>query len=484
MPAAMQAEVERANPTQLGLCLLGLSPAAVAVVGKVVVTVETEVPTNPSDDVVQVVSRLIRFDTTNTGEPGTTQGEAECARWVAELLAEVGYQPKYVESGAPGRGNVFARLKGADSSRGALLIHGHLDVVPAESAEWSVHPFSGAIEDGFVWGRGAVDMKDMVGMMIVVARLLKQAGIVPPRDLVFAFVADEEHGGHYGAQWLVDNRPDLFDGVCEAIGEVGGFSLTVPSRDGGERRLYLIETAEKGLSWMRLTARGPAGHGSMVHTQNPVTAVAEAVARLGRHRFPLVLTDSVTQFLAAVSEETGLKFDTESADLEGTIEKLGPMARMLKAVLHDTANPTMFKAGYKANVIPATAEAVVDCRILPGRKAAFEAEVDELIGPDVTREWIRDFASYETSFDGDLVDAMNAAVLALDPNGRTVPYMLSGGTDAKAFARLGIRCFGFSPLRLPPELDFAALFHGVDERVPIDSLRFGTDVLTHFLTHC
>jgi len=450
----------------------------------VVVTAETEVPNKPSDDVVEVVSRLIRFDTTNTGELETTQGEAECAQWVGEQLAEVGYQPEYLESGAPGRGNVFARLKGADSSRGALLIHGHLDVVPAEPAEWSVHPFSGAIEDGYVWGRGAVDMKDMVGMMIVVARQLKRAGIVPPRDLLFAFVADEEHGGHYGAQWLVDNRPDLFEGVTEAIGEVGGFSLTMPRPDGSERRLYLIETAEKGLSWMRLTARGPAGHGSMVQDQNAVTAVAEAVARLGRHRFPLVATDTVVQFLAAISQETGLTFDTDSADLEGVIEKLGPMARMLKAVLHDTANPTMLKAGYKANVIPATAEAVVDCRILPGRKAAFEAEVDELIGPDVTREWIRDFPSYETSFDGDLVDAMNAAVLALDPDGRTVPYMLSGGTDAKAFSRLGIRCFGFSPLRLPPELDFASLFHGVDERVPIDALRFGTDVLAHFLTHC
>ena len=447
-------------------------------------TVETERPANPSDDVVEVVSRLIRFDTTNTGDPQTTRGEAECAQWVAEQLSQVGYLPQYVESGAPGRANVFARLRGADSSRGALLIHGHLAVVPAEPADWTVHPFSGAVRDGFVWGRGAVDMKDMVGMMIVVARQLKRAGVVPPRDLVFAFVADEEDGGHYGAQWLVDNRPELFSGVTEAIGEVGGFSLTVPHRDGGERRLYLIETAEKGLSWMRLTARGSAGHGSMGHDRNAVTAVAEAVARLGRHQFPLVLTDTVAQFLAAVSEETGLSFDTESGDLAGTIEKLGPTARMLKAVLHDTANPTMLKAGYKANVIPGTAEAVVDCRILPGRKAAFEAEVDELLGPDVTREWIRDFSSYETGFDGDLVDAMNAAVLALDPDGRTVPYMLSGGTDAKAFARLGIRCFGFSPLRLPPDLDFSALFHGVDERVPVDALRFGTDVLAHFLTHC
>ncbi|WP_085186109.1 M20/M25/M40 family metallo-hydrolase [Mycobacterium sp. IEC1808] len=447
-------------------------------------TERTELSSNRFDDVVEVVSRLIRFDTTNTGDPETTRGEAECAQWVAEQLQEVGYLPQYIESGAPGRGNVFARLPGADSSRGALLIHGHLDVVPAEPADWTVHPFSGAIRDGFVWGRGAVDMKDMVGMMIVVARQLKRAGIVPPRDLVFAFVADEEHGGHYGAQWLVNNRPELFDGVTEAIGEVGGFSLTVPRRDGGERRLYLIETAEKAMSWMRLSAQGPAGHGSMVHDQNAVTAVAEAVARLGRHQFPLVVTDTVQQFLAAVSEETGLSFDIDAPDLAGTIDKLGPMARMLKAVLHDTANPTMLKAGYKANVIPATAEAVVDCRILPGRKAAFEAEVDQLIGPNVAREWIRDLPSYETSFDGELVDAMNAAVLAVDPDGRTVPYMLSGGTDAKSFACLGIRCFGFSPLRLPPDLDFAALFHGVDERVPIEALRFGTEVLEHFLTHC
>ncbi|BBY09052.1 hypothetical protein MNVI_43700 [Mycobacterium noviomagense] len=438
----------------------------------------------PVDDVVDVVGTLIRFDTTNTGDPETTKGEAECARWVAQQLEDVGYQAEYVESGAPGRGNVFARLAGADRSRGALLVHGHLDVVPAEPADWSVHPFSGAVEDGYVWGRGAVDMKDMVGMMIVVARHFRRAGIVPPRDLVFAFVADEENGGTFGAQWLVDNRPDLFAGVSEAIGEVGGFSLTVPRRDGGERRLYLIETAEKGLQWMRLTARGRAGHGSMVHDHNAVTVLAEAVARLGRHRFPLVLSDTVVQFLAAVGEETGHTFDTESADLEGAIEKLGPIARIVKATLRDTANPTMLKAGYKANVVPAMAEAMVDCRVLPGRQAAFEAEVDELIGPDVTREWIRDLPSYETSFDGDLVDAMNAALLAVDPEARTVPYMLSGGTDAKAFARLGIRCFGFIPLRLPPDLDFSALFHGVDERVPVDALRFGTQVLANFLTHC
>ncbi|KLI07790.1 MULTISPECIES: M20/M25/M40 family metallo-hydrolase [Mycolicibacterium] len=442
------------------------------------------VPASSADEVVELVSALIRFDTSNTGDPATTKGEAECAHWVAQQLQEVGYQTEYVEAGAPGRGNVFARLPGADAGRGALMIHGHLDVVPAEPADWSVHPFSGAVKDGYVWGRGAVDMKDMVGMAIAVARHFKRAGIVPPRELVFAFVSDEEHGGTYGANWLVDNRPDLFEGVTEAIGEVGGFSLTVPRKDGGERRLYLIETAEKGLSWMRLTARGRAGHGSMLHDDNAVTAIAGAVDRLGRHQFPLVLNPAVEQFLTAVAEETGYDFDVNSPDLDGTIAKLGGVARIVSATLRDTANPTMLKAGYKANVIPASAEAVIDCRVLPGRKEAFEREVDELIGPDVTRSWERDLPSYETTFDGDLVDAMNAAILALDPEARTVPYMLSGGTDAKSFQRLGIRCFGFAPLRLPPELDFAALFHGVDERVPVDALQFGARVLEHFLRNC
>jgi acetylornithine deacetylase/succinyl-diaminopimelate desuccinylase-like protein len=440
--------------------------------------------TDPADEVVGLVSALIRFDTSNTGELETTKGEAECAQWVAEQLREVGYSPEYLESGAPGRGNVFARLPGADPTRGALLIHGHLDVVPAEAADWSVHPFSGAISDGYVWGRGAVDMKDMCGMMLAVARHFKRAGIVPPRDLVFAFVADEESGGKYGAQWLVRNRPDLFAGVSEAVGEVGGFSITLPRREGGERRLYLIETAEKGLLWMRLTARGRAGHGSMIHDDNAVTAIAAAVARIGSHQFPVVLTESVAAFLVAVAEETGYSFDIDSPDLEGAIAKLGPIARLVGATLRDTANPTMLKAGYKANVIPATAEAVIDCRVLPGRQAAFEREIDELIGPGITREWISELGSYETSFDGDLVDSMNAALLAADPEARIVPYMLSGGTDAKAFADLGIRCFGFVPLRLPPELDFAALFHGVDERVPVDALQFGARVLENFLQNC
>ncbi|MGH3468164.1 MAG: M20/M25/M40 family metallo-hydrolase, partial [Thermocrispum sp.] len=431
-------------------------------------------------EAVQVTSELIQIDSTNTGNPKTVVGEREAAEYVAAKLTEVGYECELVESGGENRCNVFARLPGADPSRGALLIHGHLDVVPADATEWSVHPFSGAIRDGYVWGRGAVDMKDMLGMTLAVARHYKRNGIVPPRELIFAFLADEEAGGTYGAQWLADNRPDLFAGATEAIGEVGGFSITL----NNDVRAYLIETAEKGIRWMTLRVRGTAGHGSMINRDNAVTKLAEAVARLGSHRFPLVLTDSVREFLAGVTQISGLEFPQDDPDgLDDAVAKIGGVARVIGATLRDTATPTMLDAGYKANVIPSVAEATVDCRILPGRMDAFDAELDEILGPDIEREWF-ELPPLETTFDGALVDAMKAAVLAEDPQAHTLPYMLSGGTDAKALSRLGIRCFGFAPLRLPPDLDFTALFHGVDERVPVDALKFGTRVLDRLLRSC
>ncbi|MEU4447243.1 M20/M25/M40 family metallo-hydrolase [Actinosynnema sp. NPDC050801] len=426
------------------------------------------------DEVVSLTSELIRIDTTNTGDAATLVGERAAAEWVAEKLAEVGYETTYVESGAKGRGNVVARLAGADPSRGALLVHGHLDVVPADASEWSVHPFSGAVQDGYVWGRGAVDMKDMVAMTLAVARRFKRDGVVPPRDIVFAFLADEEAGGLFGAKWLVDNRPELFEGVTEAISEVGGFSITLKD----DVRAYLVETAEKGIRWLRLRVRGTAGHGSMIHNDNAVAKLAAAVTKLGQHRFPLVLSPSVREFLAGVSEITGLEFPED--DLEGSVGKLGALSRMIGATLRDTANPTMLSAGYKANVIPSFAEATVDCRILPGREEAFDRELAELLGPDVEREWLG-LPPVETTFDGALVDAMTASITAEDPGARVLPYMLSGGTDAKSFQQLGIRNFGFAPLKLPADLDFSGLFHGVDERVPVDALQFGVRVLDRFL---
>lgn len=425
-------------------------------------------------EAVTLTSELIQIDTTNTGDPQTLVGERVAAEYVAEKLSEVGYEITYVESGGTARHNVIARLAGADPGRGALLIHGHLDVVPADPSEWSVHPFSGAIQDGYLWGRGAVDMKDMLGMMLALARYYKHNGIVPPRDLIFAFLADEEAGGSYGSQWLADNRPELFDDATEAISEVGGFSVTF----GESVRTYLIETAEKGIRWMKLRVRGTAGHGSMIHHDNAVTKLSDAVARLGNHEFPLVMTDAVRDFLDGLSELTGWEFPED--DLDGAVAKLGNISRMVGATLRDTANPTVLRAGYKANVIPSVAEASVDCRILPGRMEAFNAELDDLLGPDIEREWM-ELPPVETTFDGDLVEAMRAALLAEDPEAHVLPYMLSGGTDAKAFDRLGIRNFGFSPLLLPADLDFSALFHGVDERVPVDALHFGTRVLDRFL---
>jgi acetylornithine deacetylase/succinyl-diaminopimelate desuccinylase-like protein len=340
-----------------------------------------------------------------------------------------------------------------------------------------VHPFSGEIADGCVWGRGAVDMKDMDAMVLAVLRQRLAEGRKPARDVVVAFVADEEAGGTWGARWLVDNHPDEFDGVTEAISEVGGFSVTI-----GSSRLYLLQTAEKGMAWMRLTSHGTAGHGSMVNNDNAVTEVAEAVARIGRYEWPVRQTEAAFAFVREASRALGVDFDP--ADPGAVLGKIGPIAKMVGATLTNTANPTMLSAGYKVNVVPQVAQAQVDGRFLPGFEEEFFSEIDALIGPAVRREPVHHDIAVETSFDGDLVAAMSAALLAGDPDGRVVPYCLSGGTDAKSFARLGIRCFGFVPLRLPPELDFAGMFHGVDERVPVSALQFGVRVLDNFLDLC
>jgi acetylornithine deacetylase/succinyl-diaminopimelate desuccinylase-like protein len=428
-------------------------------------------------EVVDLARDLIRIDTTNTGDTATSAGERVAAEYVAEKLSEVGIEPQIFES-ERGRASLVARIPGADRGRGALMIHGHLDVVPAAASDWSVDPFAGEIKDGYLWGRGAVDMKDMDAMTLALVRQWAREGRTPPRDIVLAFLADEEAGGMLGAHHLVDHHPELFEGCTEAISEVGGFSVSL----NDDLRLYLIETAQKGLGWMRVRASGRAGHGSMVHDDNAVTALCEAVARVGRHQFPVVMTDTVRRFLDEVSAALGIELDPD--DPEATIAKLGGVARIIGATIRNTANPTMVDAGYKVNVIPGSAEAVIDGRFLPGQQEAFTEQIDALLGPDVQREWIVHQPALETSFDGSLVDAMADALRAEDSGARPVPYMLSGGTDAKAFARLGIRGFGFSPLKLPADLDFAALFHGVDERVPVDALRFGVRVLDRFLSRC
>ena len=410
------------------------------------------------DEVAGLCSDLIRIDTSNRGD-NAGPGERRAAEHVAALLADVGLEPTVLESD-PGRTSVITRIEGEHPGRPALLLHGHLDVVPADAADWRVDPFSGQIDgqidgqmnDGrdepCVWGRGAVDMKDMDAMILSVVRQRMREGRRPPRDVVLAFLADEEAGGSYGARWLVDNHPGLFEGVTEAVGEVGGFSVTL-----GGQRLYLVQTAEKGMAWLRLTARGTAGHGSMLQPDNAVTELAETVARIGRHDWPVRLTPAVEAFLAEACAALGIEYGPEA--YRQVIDKIGSLSRLTGATLRNTLNPTVLKAGYKVNVVPQVATADVDGRFLPGHEDEFFAEVDSLLGPGVGREFIHHDIALETTFDGDLCDAMTGALLAEDPGARVVPYCLSGGTDAKSFDRRacaasGSRCPRSRPTRTSP----------------------------------
>lgn len=431
-------------------------------------------PEGSLDEVVELCSELIAIDSTNTGDPATVVGEREAADYIKRRLDEVGLDYTLVES-ADTRANIITRIAGTDPNRPALLIHGHLDVVPAEPSEWSVDPFGGVIKDDYVWGRGAVDMKDMDAMMLAVLRRWKRDGVQPDRDVVFAWVADEESGGKFGAHWLVDNHPELFAGCTEAIGEVGGFSFTIDEHT----RVYPIMTGEKAIRWMKITAKGNPGHGSMLHQNNAITTLSEAVARIGRHEFPIAWTQTMRQFVSGLGDLMGTDLQTVAPEV--LIDKLGPFGRIVGATLRNTANPTMLEGGYKANVIPSSASATIDCRVIPGQEEEFERQIDALLGPDIEREWLIGDVALEFPFEHELVTAMTAALAAEDDGSKTLPFLMSGGTDAKSFSQLGMTCYGFSPLKLPSDLDFASLFHGIDERVPTDALRFGARVLDRFL---
>ncbi len=418
----------------------------------------------------EICRDLIRLDTSNYGD-GKGPGERKAAEHVAALLAEVGIESEIVEA-APGRASVGARGGDQTSSRDGLLVHGHLDVVPAHAGDWTVDPFAGEVADGYLWGRGAVDMKDFDAMLLSVVRARQRAGVVPERPVTLVFTSDEEAGGREGAHWRVEHRPDLFEGCTEAIGEVGGFSVEV-----GGQRLYLIESGEKGISWMRLRARGTAGHGSMRQSDNAITHLAQALAAIGEHAWPATPGPSMQLLLAKIAELTG----DDAQDPDALLEHVGPAIRMLGAGLRNSTNATMLEAGYKHNVVPGEAVAYVDGRYLPGHTDSFLPAVQEIVGDRVDVEpYIVDRA-LEYPFRSDLVDAMTVALHAEDPDAHVAPYLMSGGTDAKAWDKLGITSYGFTPLRLPGDLDFTALFHGVDERVPVDALEFGARVFDRFL---
>ncbi|MFJ8697923.1 M20/M25/M40 family metallo-hydrolase [Streptomyces ardesiacus] len=424
------------------------------------------------DEVVRFTSELIRIDTTNRG--GGDCRERPAAEYAAARLAEAGIEPTLLER-TEGRTNVVARIEGTDPSADALLVHGHLDVVPAEATDWSVHPFSGEIRDGVVWGRGAVDMKNMDAMILAVVRDWARQGVRPRRDVVIAFTADEEASAEDGSGFLADRHAALFEGCTEGVSESGAFTF----HDGAGRQFYPIAAGERGTGWLKLTARGRAGHGSKVNRENAVTRLAAAITRIGGHEWPLRLTPTVRAALTEIAAVYGI--ETDLSDVDALLDKLGPAGQLVESTVRNSANPTMLDAGYKVNVIPGEAVAHVDGRFLYGGEDEFRSTLDRLTGPDVEWEFAHREVALQAPVDSPTYARMSAAVQEFAPEGHVVPYCMSGGTDAKQFSRLGITGYGFAPLKLPEGFDYQALFHGVDERVPVEALHFGVRVLDRFL---
>jgi acetylornithine deacetylase/succinyl-diaminopimelate desuccinylase-like protein len=425
-----------------------------------------------TQEAIQICQDLIRIPSVNYGDGNGD--EKAVAQYVVSSLAEVGIAAEIYES-APNRCNVIARIKGSEPTLGGLVVHGHLDVVPANAADWSVDPFAATIKDGAIWGRGAVDMKNMDAMILAIVRNWARTGYRPRRDVLLAFFADEEAGSQFGSRYMTANHPEVFAGCTEAISEVGGFSVTLKNK----KRLYFIEGAQKGIHWMKLTSYGRAGHGSMLNEENAITRLTEAVSKFGSYEWPQRYTKTVKALFKQIAKATGSKYDEN--DLRPLLDEIGPAARMIGATLQNTANPTQLSAGYKANVIPGQASAVVDGRFLPGYEDELNETIRRIIGPDISIETITRDIALEVDFSGELVESMCKAITNHDPEGIPVPYTMSGGTDNKALSELGIKGFGFSPLLLPADLDFMALFHGVDERVPITGIEFGVKVLADFL---
>jgi len=436
-------------------------------------------------EALQFIRDLIRIDSVNTGVAATIgDGETRAARYIQERLAETGIPSELIEP-RPGRASLVARVTGSDPDAGALLVHAHLDVVPVQEKDWTAPPFGAEIREGNLYGRGAVDMKNYAGTILAVARHFAREGIVPRRDLVFAFLADEESGGVWGAGWLVENRPELFAGVTEALSEVGGFSVPLTEPDAiatgavDERRAYLVATSEKGVAWATLTARGHAAHGSRPTEDNAVVRVAQAVAAVGAHRFPIVRTPALERFFAAFGAARGLSFADDT--LASDIESLGFIGSLVDASTRNTATPTVLSAGDKTNIIPAAASARLDIRILPGQDDALRKGLRSVVGDDIDIREGRWWSATEAPVDAPLIDVLQAAITADDPQGVVVPYLLQASTDNKHFARLGINGYGFVPLRVPVDFDVFAQFHAADEHIPVDALLFSARVTERIL---
>ena len=444
------------------------------------------------DACVEDLRGLIRIPSVNPPDGGgdvaagrdPRGGEAAAARYCAEVLEGAGIASEVIEL-TPGRGSCVARLAASgQATEPPLLLLGHIDVVPVDAEAWSRDPFGAELVDGVVWGRGAIDMKNMVAMELAVMLGLRRSGVDLRRDVIFAAVADEEAGGEHGARGLVDQRPDLFHDAAgrpaaAALNEVGGYSITL---DG--RRFYTIQVAEKGIAWTRVRSTGTTGHGSMPHDANAAVRLARAVIALTADQAerPARVIEVVGDFLRTLG--LGSVADLAETDPAGARAALDDrvadpvLRRSIDAMLRDTVTPTVLHAGKKVNVIPGAGEAELDIRTLPGTdQAGLLAQLQSRVGADATVESVMSLPSIEWPADAEIVRLMEAALTRAAPDGTPVPMMITLGTDAKALAQLGIPCYGFAPLRLDPEMPFLSLFHGHDERVPVSALAFGLPVL-------
>lgn len=426
-------------------------------------------------EVVRVTRDLIRFDTSNHGD-GRARGEGPVAEYIAAYLRDRGLEPVIVAPDpgeGPVRPSVFARWGGDRPDLPPILVHGHMDVVPARPEEWSVDPFAGEIRDGMLWGRGALDMKDMLGMMLASVDAMVTSGRRPRRDVILGFLADEEAGGARGAEWIAREHPELVADATVALSEVGGYTVTI-----GGRRAWLLQTGEKGHAWVRLTARGSSGHASAVRPDNAVTAIARAVAGIGAIDWPVELTETTRALLDGIRRLAGLP---EDAAPERVLAEAGPAEPFLAATLRSTTTPTVIDAGFMQNVVPATAEARIDVRPLPGADEKVLDRLREAAGDDVTVEVLAEGHGYESPFSGPFVDAVRATIAELDPEAVVLPYLLNAGTDNVALRPLGLAGYGFVPMRVPDGFDLPGGYHAVDERVPLDTLAFGRRTLTALL---
>lgn len=443
-----------------------------------------------TDSCVEHLRALIRIPSVNP--PDTTDGaadrdargaETEAARYCAEVLTSAGITAEVLEA-APGRGSCFARLPATTAKlEPPLVLLSHLDVVPVDAEAWTRDPFGAELVDGVVWGRGAVDMKDMAAMELSVMLALAADGGPRRRDVIFAAVADEEAGGVFGAGHWAKERPDLFAdasgrGAAAALNEVGGYSMTI-----GGQRVYTIQVAEKGIAWTRLRSTGTTGHGSMPHPDNAAIKLAEAVTRLAQVPHRVRLTPVVEGFLATlglgqVASQVRAGDEAAAFALLETLVSDPVLRRSLKAMLRDTVTPNVIHAGKKMNVIPGSGEAEIDVRTLPGTdQQVLLHEMQATIGDLATVEAVITLPAVEAPADAPIVDLMRDALHAADPKALAAPMMITPGTDAKALATLGIPTYGFAPLQLEPDMPFLSLFHGHDERVPVSALRFGLPVL-------